>query len=300
MDILNEGVNSAIKKYKDDINPNFIKFIADEVDPSPTKKYTEWLTKSMIMSSFRNMTSDQDNINIWHIIMKDRKEAILQFDELVKGRFLKGKEADIWSYQDLFALQMALFHNYRDWMAKKKVPVKKYKYKGIEILHIETKDQAKKYGYDTRWCIAAAVSQNQFDGYNEKNNIFYVTLGREKFAVLLYRTNKKIVNIYNAEDYKVKHDDVFDFVPKRVFDNILSYGRILEMNSNNWMDEVNYNFELGDRVEVIDSPDKKDIGKIGTLVEEVFNTKKLGICWHVTFDDGSWGIYNTTFLRKLN
>jgi hypothetical protein len=41
MDILNEGVNSAIKKYKDDINPNFIKFIADEVDPSPTKKYTE-------------------------------------------------------------------------------------------------------------------------------------------------------------------------------------------------------------------------------------------------------------------
>jgi hypothetical protein len=60
-----------------------------------------------------------------------------------------------------------------------------------------------------------------------------VTLGREKFAVLLYRTNKKIVNIYNAEDYKVKHDDVFDFVPKRVFDNILSYGRILEMNSNN-------------------------------------------------------------------
>jgi hypothetical protein len=44
------------------------------------------------------------------------------------------------------------------------------------------------------------------------------------------------------------------------------------------MDEVNYNFELGDRVEVIDSPDKKDIGKIGTLVEEVFNTKKLGIC----------------------
>jgi hypothetical protein len=45
---------------------------------------------------------------------------------------------------------MALFHNYRDWMAKKKVPVKKYKYKGIEILHIETKDQAKKYGYDTR------------------------------------------------------------------------------------------------------------------------------------------------------
>jgi len=225
-DKLNEGYRAALERYVNKLNQETIQFIANEIDPSPTKKYTEWFC-GIIWHTFPDWMHVFKYAK-WDMVSTYRP-VFEEFNEMCKKKYISGRAADIYSYKNIKDLREAVDAAYDRYMQKKKIPVKKFQYNDLWILQIETKEQAIKYGRKTNWCISAVVYPNKFHEYNEKYHVFIVLYRTLKYCVLIGREKAKhMIFVYNEKDISVPSEEVFNHVPKEIFFNIINHGNMNE------------------------------------------------------------------------
>jgi len=208
--IIEEGINSVIKRFGHVWPEKGIRWMAD-LDPSPTKKYIEWYINSMsddksfgfdeIMKEY----IEEDNFASWLHYFRHVKNSFDRFYALTKNHRIRGKQADIWSYENWRDLtdHIEKFENERldkDEKIIKKETSKKQIDNWLAVMPI-TKEQCIVYGQGTKWCISAKVD-NQFDRYYSDYNIFIIINKNndEKFAILISKHDKSDLMIYNAEN----------------------------------------------------------------------------------------------------
>jgi hypothetical protein len=212
---INEGVRSAKKRFPE--YQDHIDKIALYLDPTPTKKYTEWLVWMFLKElkwAFNN-----DPIIFFHF--KDAVRPLFEkFYELTQNHIMKGKESDIWSYNNIQEIRDAVAIHEEKRYEKMQVPVKKYDYDEIPVYFIETKEQAQKYGYRSKWCISSVLAMNRFDQYNSENFVFFVFLKDRKFCTLIRRTDYKFV-VWNDLNKTVDESEITDLIPKSFFYDII-------------------------------------------------------------------------------
>ena len=196
---LEEGVASARKKYVDEeggdgkITPDeFKRFI--EADPSPTKKYVEWMIKMHITQGFR-----RDEI----------QREIEHFDNAVKKGLIQ--KADINQYRGLDDVQQTLEQiegkqtksEIRKF-EKGKGAEKVYEDENVLIVSPTTHAASCYYGKGTKWCTTDSSSQ-YFDGYKRDGIKLYYIMDKkenEKFAVAVYPNGSK--EVFDEKNHGVR------------------------------------------------------------------------------------------------
>jgi len=205
---LEEGVASARKKYVDEeggdgkITPDeFKRFV--EADPSPTKKYVEWMTKQIVLFDYP---------------FDYTKSVVSKFDVAVKKRLIQ--KTDINQYHTLADVLQTL----EEIEGKQtKSEIRKFeKGKGAEKVYEDenvffvsptTHAASCYYGKGTKWCTTETSSE-AFDKYKKEGVKLYYIIDKkenEKFAVAVYPSGHK--EVYDEEDYEVSwfffSDDYF-------------------------------------------------------------------------------------------
>jgi len=229
MEIILEGVRSVIKKYNGKISPTFIKLVADKVDPSPTKKYTEWLIKQWWL-----IFSEKEKANAswladyaikypenFIVFVRNWADVISKYYELCKNNVLKGKESDIYSIDSLPELRRVVDDAWIKWKSKSE-KVNKYDFNNWLIVIPSNKIQSIIYGQHTKWCISSSILGNQFDEYNEKNYIFiFINKNtNSKYAVLLNRNMPWTYAIWNELDDRLPNslNQIFGITIEKLMD----------------------------------------------------------------------------------
>ncbi len=213
-EILYEGVNSAIKRFEGKADPLFIKWIGLYVDPSPTKKYTEWYINFIIdhhPQIFENQGqyAKAGNIEEFKQAFSPAIRTFTNFMKLCSKGYIKGKEADIWSYEDYVSLVEKInsageLMRAKE-MNKEKRTARKVQLKDLLIVYPENELQSMAYGKGTKWCISA-FNANQFNRYYKDWKIMFVIKGNEKWALLQSRYSNDTTMVYNSADVSISWD----------------------------------------------------------------------------------------------
>jgi len=221
--LLSEGRIDDLKvKYPDHIK------IIDRLaiaDPSPTKKYLDWMLKQAI--------NDEPVAEIVNLIKKFEKE---------KQRL---QVKDINSYATLADLRNAF-----EILGTSKGEDKKlaksgaqviYAQGSIVVLRVTTKEASCYYGRGTKWCIAATQSHNYFASYVKRGVKFYFIIDKSKdkddkyhkIAVAMVRTEVKPFTQQNFDatdatfSADILENMVGDDVIKVIHEDCMSSGEML-------------------------------------------------------------------------
>jgi len=219
---LNEGkVQDLEKKYvsddKDDltkITPNVFKRIA-AADPSPTKKYLDWMCKQYI--------SDAQGT------LADIFSSIAYFHQNVQ-RFPK---KDIYAYKTLKELEDEVKRIGKINQAKnEKLGNAKKLYEDDQFLLIrpDDKNAVMKYGANTQWCITMRDA-NYYEDYVNDGCVFYFMIDKiaddndnqfAKVAIVLKRDPEEpYLQFFDAVDEEREQEDIIEnfgaFAPQELF-----------------------------------------------------------------------------------
>lgn len=193
---LEEGVASARKRFvgfgEGKISEDLFKKII-EADPSPTKKYVEWMTKQIVLFDYP---------------FDYTKSVVSKFDVAVKKRLIQ--KTDINQYPEVGDLQYAL----QEIEGKQtKSEIRKFeKGKGVEkvyedenvlIVSPTTHAASCYYGKGTKWCTTETSSQH-FDRYKKEGIKLYYIMDKkenEKYAVAVHPNDDK--EVYDEKDHEV-------------------------------------------------------------------------------------------------
>lgn len=201
---INEGLARAKELYLNTEKiPSDVFEDLVELDPTPKKKYIEWICRDFFSNGGRTDSMDMYS-------------SIADFDQLVNKGLIKGAEADISRYKTLeqVADKVNQYVDIQSNTQKKK----QEKLDGAEVVfdndkctiyHVLSKKASCIYGAGTRWCTAASSSSNYFNKYHfdQNVNLYYVIPKGEflqsvgKHAVAVYENGNKTV--FNAEDNAV-------------------------------------------------------------------------------------------------
>ena len=168
--VLEISVKKLIDMYKNKLSEHEIQQIID-MDPSPTKKYSQWMIKRYIEE---------------HPVMSYMKGLIEEFHDYANRKLIKGQDADIFRYKTLERLQdkLAEVDPVSKSQMKKTVVNLDYidpndvVYENDKVVVVEPKDwkSSCKYGYSS-WCTASTNPlRNQWANYRYQNNysIYYL------------------------------------------------------------------------------------------------------------------------------
>jgi len=195
---LSEGVASARDKYlnTDKINQSSFDRLV-EIDPTPQKKYVDWMAKTFV------------DLKMHHLDI-GKFEIIKDFYTLAEKGIIKNK--DIYSYKNIEAVYDEV-KKHEDVKTKGEIEktVKKEGTKVIldndkvTIVQPVSREASCFYGKGTKWCTAGDV-YNYFNSYFwEKGvNLYYVlpkVEGMEKIAIAVYPSGKK--EYYKADDSRL-------------------------------------------------------------------------------------------------
>jgi len=198
-EVIEEGEVSARKKYvetgkvPEDV---FNKLL--EIDPTPQKKYIEWMCKIY--------SQEKPEIN-------EFEKVIPKFDKLVNKGVLPVDARNIQLYKSLKEVSRKV--------EEFDVPTKselerKAKVEGAEkvfendkavVYKITTWEASCLYGRGTRWCISAEKESGSFYDYSMKNAIYFVIRKQpkgdayDKIAVLVDKSGKK--QYWDAKDKQI-------------------------------------------------------------------------------------------------
>jgi len=209
---INESVKTAIKRFGHIYGEDLIRRMANALDPTPIKKYIEWVCKQYL-NDIPNIKYFEKQGDLQNFFNSDLK-LFSKFEDLIKRNIVTGKEADINSYknhQELFQ-----FLSEKEMVITRsqiKREFSKVKNKTIEngnmIILISNEEEAKKYGKGTKWCISAE-EDNQFNTYRYGSRIytiyFIITKNNEKYAVLIPQKLDDDFSICDAQDDKIEYD----------------------------------------------------------------------------------------------
>ncbi len=185
--ILMEGKFDVLSKKYPSLNIEEIFFF----DPSPTKKYSEWMCKQFIAGFKEN----------------DVYPTIEAFHRI--GQNLEKK--DINQYKDLKELEDTIKDRSFSKTQKRKIiksegTKKIYEDETSIVLRIDTKEACVFYGSNTRWCITMTDHQ-YYENYVSDNTLFYFILSKIKRDD---KQNKVAVSVNRDKDNKIRKFDFFD------------------------------------------------------------------------------------------
>lgn len=229
-----------IKKENDLINLNIIEMLGN-VDPSKTKKYTQFLVKMLnthhkneMLHYNRHRNREQDNIenllsddNVGDWITKRIVSNLFGYQEinvfiefcLYMERGLVN-EKDISKYDSWEMLSTELY------VAKNKDLFKKAK-KEIKVVYEDerffcikplTYESSISYGYKTKWCTASVHEPSYFYNHSREGVLIYVIdkLKNTKFGFY----NNGRIQIYNEIDDRI--DSIETGIPSEIIFNLIN------------------------------------------------------------------------------
>lgn len=195
-------------------------------DPSPTKKYADWMLKTHIDGGYSVdqiipiiLKFDQVNGRITHELVRKGVDAfeneigvdipVSDIDTIFRS------PKDINSYKGLGILK-AIINQVESKKTKKEEKLqgaeKIYEDENFLVILPKTKEGSCHYGSGTRWCVAARES-NQFDNYSKRGTLYYIIF-KANTALTPERRNKPI---WQAR--LPKYEKIARFIP-----NGLDYG----------------------------------------------------------------------------
>ena len=195
LNILLEGKKETlIDKYKD--TETFVDAVElleklIDGDPSPTKKYSEWMIKQMIGLGSRLTYSIADNVNLFiELIEKFHKLSTSITPEdityaettssLVNGNKILNGPKDINKYDSIWGLQAVLNAVYLRNVQKEKERGAKnesdriYEDNRFLIVQPYTHGASCYYGRNTKWCTTSKDNSGYFDKYSKDGNLYYI------------------------------------------------------------------------------------------------------------------------------
>lgn len=223
--ILFEAKKDTLKSKWSHVNDEVFNQLVD-ADPSPTKKYAEWMLKTHIDGGY-NVNQiipvvqkfDQINGRITHELVRkgvDAFESEIGMDIPVSDiDVIFRSPKDINSYKGLGILT-AIINQVESKKTKKEEKLqgaeKIYEDENFLVILPKTKEGSCHYGSGTRWCVAARDS-NQFDNYSRRGTLYYIIF-KANTALSPERRNKPI-----WKDRLPKYEKIARFIP-----NGLDYG----------------------------------------------------------------------------
>lgn len=238
--ILFEGkIEDLQKKYGSNVP---ISFIAEK-DPSPTKKYLEWMCKQYFEME-RKRQNDIEN-GLSHIeaaspdrLMYDMFPTIKYFHRNIQKFSIK----DINSYKTVKELEDAVkeietknVDKNNDSSSAKKL----YEDERYLVIRPDNKQAVMKYGAGTKWCITMKDA-DYYENYIDNGTKFYFMIDKSpiskewsKVAVAIssisspgssnvdYQNNRIVHEYFNANDDQVTEQDILDNFGEIIADEFL-------------------------------------------------------------------------------
>ena len=250
--LIESKVDDLITKYCDQLKKNDIpcddelKSILIHIDPTPTKKYLEWIIKKIVLMDPEMIFHAADQV----------LDNMKRFDDLSNKNQLENK--DINSYDEYIDLQLAVI-NAEEKKSKKDLSGQYKKlYEDDQYLMVQplTEEASCKFGVDTKWCISSRLS-NRWKQYTEenKNEFFFIIkkgVGRgvhNRLAIQL--TDFGRLTVWNAQDH-VEDPKILKTLPSGINDVINK--RLIELSQTDLscyerfkhIDTFAFGGELGD------------------------------------------------------
>ena len=225
LNILLEGKKETlIDKYKDsETFADAIELLEKLIDgdPSPTKKYSEWMIKQMIGLGHRVAYSIADNTNLFIDIVESYHKLVQsitpedidlagEMSSLVNVDKIKTGPKDINKYDSIWGLQAVLSAVSRRHTNKEKEKEAKnnadriYEDDRFLIVQPFNHDASCYYGQNTKWCTTTKDNPGYFEQYHSEGNLYYIIDKKSKDdtwgkMALLVRNNGK-TEVYDQKD----------------------------------------------------------------------------------------------------
>jgi len=207
--------------YDDDELPK--EFI--EADPSPNKKYLEWIVKSYV----------EDGIKKYEDLGRV-KQALLKYQYLITKKVVKTFGKDINDFcgiagcttgkkkkeklglenfleQSEFVEPLEKFNKQEDIKLKEGEATLLYEDDEIKVIIPRTEAAACKYGHETRWCTASTKGQNMFDYYNKQGPLYIVIPKNPRRKGEKYQLHLESDSYMDEKDDDVEIDTLLDRFP---------------------------------------------------------------------------------------
>lgn len=186
----------------------------ENTDPTPNKKYTQWLARNYI----RGNTKLED-------VTSTVAEALHKFDLLSRRKKLTPEYSDINKYSS--------FGNFLDVMDQFELPVDQEVSRGqakvvyeddkVKVIVPEDQDAACYYGRGTRWCTAATKAQNYFNHYNRQGPMYILLPKNPKWEGEKYQLH------FPSEQWMDENDEPVDLA-ELVFDRFPGVSDFIKQN----------------------------------------------------------------------
>lgn len=217
-----------------------LKRILSHIDPTPTKKYLEWIIKKIVLIDSEMIFHGADYV---HDYMK-------RFNDLLEKNQLEKR--DINSYETYEELQLAVLSaeekkSKKDLSGQYKKIFEDGQYIMVRPL---TEEASCRFGVDTKWCISSKLS-NRFKQYTEGDkNEFYFIIKKGESRGKLNRVAVQIsdfgrITVWNAEDH-VEKTDILTIFPDGIVNFILKRSEELRPKDCHNFDVSHNKLSLGD------------------------------------------------------
>jgi DUF971 family protein len=176
-------------------------------DPTPTKKYLQWIVNKGINDW---KTNSKQN---WMDDPSKFVPLINKYEKLKNTKKIKPEHAEINKFNSLNDF-WTMIDTYEEVQSKKdkksvgqelidageaKVVVDNDKWR---IIIPKTEKASCYFGVNTRWCTAATKSQNRFDSYNSEGNLYIILLKKENKRWQFFMSDD-----YSDFEFKDERDD---------------------------------------------------------------------------------------------
>lgn len=193
-------------------------------DPTQNNKYLQWIVNRYISRDFKYEDIGQVNQIILNFIRHQNQLEI----------------KDINQYKSLRELSDATFNLEAGLNKSKRQQKQDIKHAGSEIIAkgkdgtlilLKTREAACYYGKGTMWCTSATDSENYFDDYNDRGNLYlFAAKNGQKFQ-LFFNNNYEDFEFMNEQNFDVSVTDLKKYPTLKSFfkkqeDKILKSGYI--------------------------------------------------------------------------
>lgn len=206
-----------ISKHMPDFYEKFVKFVANQYDPSPEKSYTQWILKMMLNNSiqfrypfdFKELVTD---VSV-HEDLDKTKNALKKFMDAKLRKKLQGTEADINMYKTLPALVRHMDEKLAG-VTTKREKTQLQEQKGfnkiaesgqLELYAVTTSEAANQNFQQTQWCVK---DPRYWVSYSERENtrLYYMIFDPSQQQTDQVDKRKVVLANFATEQYR----DVFD------------------------------------------------------------------------------------------
>ena len=181
-------------------------------DPTPNKKYTQWLVRSWVSSGDNGVqyATPLENLN---------RNNLLAAYEIGKNKNkIELEHRDINRFKSWTAFEHTILTNYdiREFM-KTEEPKNRGEYNELDFPDVRIvvpKDvtAACYYGRGTRWCTASTEGKNYFDEYNRQGPLYIMLPKNPQYSGEKYQIHPDSGQFMNEEDEPV---DILEFFTQR-------------------------------------------------------------------------------------